>query len=203
MNRKVIIIGASGHGKVIADIVIKSHDLLIGFLDDGIAKGTKVLGYEVLGATKDAHQYSDCEFVIGIGSNAVRERIANLYQLKWYTAIHPTAQIALDVQIGNGTVIMANAVINASSKIGNHCIINTSSVIEHDNIIDDYVHISPNTTLCGTVHIGKSTHIGAGTTVRNNISIASDCTIGAGCVVVKNILKKGTYAGVPAKELHS
>ena len=201
MNKKVIIIGASGHGKVIADIVIKSKDKLVGFLDDGKEKDTEVLGYKVLGKTSDAYQYGDCEFVIGIGSNQIREKIANQYQLKWYTAIHPTAQLALDVHLDEGTVVMANAVINTSVKIGKHCIINTGAIVEHDNIIENYVHISPNATLCGTVHVGEMTHIGASSTVKNNTTITSHCIIGAGSVVVKDILEEGTYVGVPAKKL--
>lgn len=203
MNKKVIILGASGHGKVIADIVIKSEDKLVGFLDDGIEKNTEVIGYKVLGKISDAYQYEDCEFVIGIGSNEIRKKISHNLQLRWYTAIHPTVQIALDVNIGEGTVIMANSVINTSTKIGKHCIINTSSIIEHDNYINDYVHISPNSTLCGTVHIGKLTHIGAGTTIRNNISITDNCIIGAGSVVVKNIDDSGTYVGVPVRRMNS
>lgn len=201
MNRKVIIIGASGHGKVIADIVLKNHDCLVGFLDDGIEKDTEILGYKVLGKTEDVMKYSDCEFVIGIGSNEIRHRIASQYSLNWYTAIHPSSQIGLDVHIGEGTVVMANAVINSCSKIGKHCIINTCSIVEHDNVIEDFVHISPHATLCGTVFIGEMSHIGANATIKNNIHIISNCRVGAGCVVVKDITKEGTYIGVPARRM--
>lgn len=201
MNKKVIIIGASGHGKVIADIVLKNHDLLVGFLDDGLTKGNKVLGFDILGNTAQSVHYPDCEFVIGIGSNDIRQKIADRYSLKWYTAIHPSAHIALDVSIGEGTVVMANAVINTAATIGRHCIINTSTVVEHDNMIEDFVHLSPNVTLCGTVHIGRLSHIGAAAAVINNIEIASECRIGAGCVVVENITEAGTYVGVPARRI--
>ena len=118
MSESVIIIGASGHGKVIADIVIKSGDKVVGFLDDGIEKGTVISGIEVLGAVPDYVKWKDCCFVIGIGNPYVRERIANALPVKWYTAIHPTAVISsLDVEIGDGTVVMANAVINSNAKI--------------------------------------------------------------------------------------
>lgn len=201
MNKKVIIIGASGHGKVIADIVLKSKDILVGFLDDGILVNTDILGYEVLGKTEDLKNYPDCEFVIGIGNNKIRKRIAETYDVNWYTAIHPTAVIAMDTVICEGSVVMANAVINTSAQIGQHCIINTGAVIEHDNFIEDYVHISPNATLCGTVTVKEGTHIGAGAIIKNNTSITSNTIIGAGCVVTKDIIEEGTYVGVPARKL--
>ena len=129
--------------------------------------------------------------------------IAKKYEeiLKFYTAIDPSSQIALDVEIGKGSVVLANACINTSANIGEHCIINTASIVEHDNIIENYVHISPNATLSGTVEIGEMTHIGSGAIVKNNIKICNNCTIGAGAVVVKNIDESGVYAGVPVKRL--
>ena len=209
MNKNVIIIGAGGHSKVIADIIIKSQDNVLGFLDDNIPIDTVIIkekNLKVLGKIEDSikikEQNSDIEFIIGIGNNKTRKAIAENYpDLNYYTAIHPSSQIALDVKIGDGTVIMANACINTSTTIGKHCIINTGAIIEHDNIIEDYVHISPNATLCGTVKIEELTHIGAGSTIKNNISISSNCIIGAGAVIVKDINEEGTYVGVPAKKI--
>lgn len=202
MSKSVVIIGASGHGKVIADIIIKSGDKVVGFLDDGVEKGILVAGIEVLGKTEDYKNFADCEFVIAIGNPHIREKIADMLPVKWYTAIHPAAIISsLDVEIGEGTVVMANAVINSSAKIGKHCIINTAAVIEHDSVLEDYVHISPNATLAGIVTIGKLTHIGAGACTKQVLSIASDCIIGAGSVIVKDITEGGTYVGVPVKKI--
>ncbi len=202
MSESVVIIGASGHGKVIADIVLKSGDKVIGFLDDSVEKGTQIVGFSVLGKTEDCKNYSDCKFVIAIGDPYIREKIANEFPVKWYTAIHPTAVISsIDVEIGEGTVVMANAVINSSAKIGKHCIINTGAIVEHDNILEDYVHLSPNVTLSGTVKVGKSTHIGTGSCTKQVLNIASDCIFGAGSVIVKNITESGTYAGVPVRKI--
>ncbi len=196
---KVIIIGASGHGKVIADIIKNSGDELLGFLDDNIVL-KEVLGYPRLGVIKDCTNYPDIRFIIGIGNNEIRKKIAEEYpDLKYYTAIHPRAVIATDVVIGEGSCVMANAVINTSAKVGKHCIINTGSVVEHDNVLEDYVHISPKAALGGTVRIGERTHIGIGATVKNNIEICKNCTIGAGAMVVKNIGKPAIYIGIPAK----
>lgn len=200
MNR-LVIIGAGGHGKVIADIATKNGYTDISFVDDN-ANGD-CMGFPIIGSSSAIHSLNDgkTDFVIGIGSNAVRKKIAESYDVNWVTLIHPSAQIAIGVSIGCGTVIMAGAVINAFACIGCHCIINSRSVVEHDNQIDDYVHISPGVSLGGTVRIGRLTHVGIGSTVRNSINICSNCTIGAGAVVIKNIERPGTYIGVPAKEM--
>lgn len=203
MNRKVVIIGDGGHGKVIADIVRRSGDFVVGFLDDAAAAGEKICGIPVLGEIAAYTAFTDCEFVIGIGNSELRQRIAErLREVTWYTAIHPTAVVSdFDVTLGEGTVIMANAVIQPSATIGKHCIINTSSVVEHNNTIDDFSHISVGAKLGGNVHIGLHTWIGIGATVSNGISICDRCMIGAGAVVVKSITTPGTYLGVPAKLL--
>lgn len=202
MSKSVVIIGASGHGKVIADIVLKSGDKVIGFLDDGIEKGKLIVGFEVLGKISDYKNYSDYEFVIAIGDPHIREKIADALNVKWHTAIHPTAVISsLDVEIGEGTVVMANAVINSCAKIGKHCIINTGAIVEHDNILSDYVHLSPNVALAGMVSVGKSTHIGTGACTKQVVNIASNCIIGAGSVIVRDINESGTYIGVPARKI--
>ena len=203
MSKSVVIIGASGHGKVIADIIVNSNDKVLGFLDDADdVQGKKIIGFPVLGKIADFDKYRDCEFVIAIGNPYIREKISNELPVKWYTAIHPTAVISsLDVEIGEGTVIMANAVVNPSARIGKHCIINTGAIVEHDNILEDYVHLSPNVTLAGIVKVGKSTHIGAGSCTKQVLNIASDCIIGAGSVIVKDITESGTYVGVPARKI--
>lgn len=197
--KSVIILGAGGHAKVIADSIVKSGDEVIGFMDDNTNQPDLILGFPYLGKIADLHRYQEeCSFVIGIGSNQIRKKIADTYDVNWYTAIHPSAVIGLSVTIGEGTVIMADAVINADAHIGKHCIINTGVVVEHDNWIQDYVHLSPHAVLCGTVSVGELTHIGAGATVRNNISIGSNVIIGAGGVVVKDITDEGVYIGIPA-----
>ena len=198
MSKEIIILGAGGHAKVISDIALKMGYKVLGFLDDN-AKADKVCGIPVLGKIAECVNFGDCEFVIGIGSNAVRKLLSEKYALKFATLVHPSAQIGMDVTIGEGTVVMANAVVNPSAVIGKHSIINTSSVVEHDSRLGDYVHISPRAVLCGTVTVGNNIHIGTGATVINNITICDDCIIGAGATVVKNITEKGTYIGVPAK----
>lgn len=203
--QNVIILGAGGHAKVIADIIQKSGDSVYGFLDDNIDIGTHIIdSYKVIGKINDCNKFKNTidniKFVIGIGNNSIRKQIGEKYNLDYYIAIHPTACVGMEVSIDNGTVIMPYACINASSKIGKHCIINTGALIEHDNKISDYVHISPNAALAGSVTVGEGTQVGINATVKNNINITNDCIIGAGAVVVKNIDKSGIYVGVPAKK---
>ena len=202
--KNVIVIGAGGHAKVIADIVLKSGDNLKGFLDDKKDKGTTILDeYVVLGAVENAMDFDseDTYFIIGIGDNYTRKKLTEKFDLKYYTAIHPTAVIGADVQIGTGSCVMPNACINPGSVIGKGCIINSAALIEHDNVLEDFVHVSPSATTCGDVKIGTLTHVGARAKIRNRVTITSEVVIGMGATVVGDILEKGTYIGTPAKKM--
>ncbi len=201
MSESYILIGGSGHAKVIMDCIRASGGEVAGILDDGIEAGTKVLDIPVLGKTADYEAYNTYKFVIAIGNNAVRRRIAESIHVQWGTVIHPAAVISPYAEIGAGSVVMPGAVINAGAIVGSHCIINTGAVVEHDNVLGDFVHISPNGALGGTVTVGEGTHVGIGACVRNNVKICGGCTIGAGAAVVKNITEPGTYVGVPARKI--
>jgi len=204
MTKDIIIIGAGGHAKVIADIIEKNGDNLVGFLDDNNDIQNRVIfkDKKVIGTTSDIEKYKDLYFIIGIGNNVVRKKISEKYSLNWYTAIHPNAIIANCVSIGEGSVVMAGAVINTYTTIGKQCIINTNSSIDHDNVIGDYVHVSPGATLAGTVTVKDLNWICAGSTIINNVIIEEGNVIGAGAVVLRDIFATNkTYIGIPAKEL--
>lgn len=195
--KKVIIIGAGGHGKVAADIIRLSGDEVVGFLDDKPSEN--FVGFNVIGNTDDIGKWSDCLYFAAVGSAEIRKKIMK-NNVSWYTAIHPTAVIANDVKTGEGTLFAANSVVNSGSKIGNGCIINTSATVDHDCMLEDFVHISPGAHLSGLVRVGAKTWIGVGACVVNNVEICGDCIIGAGAVVIRNIVETGTYVGVPAKK---
>lgn len=198
--RKLAIIGASGHGKVVADIAKKNDYKEIVFLDDEESIH-KCGGYPVIGNSSKAREL-DADIIVGIGNAGIRKRIQeSVPEGKLTTLIHPDAVIAEDVTIGSGTVVMAGAVINPGVRIGKGCIVNTCSSVDHDCVVGDYVHIAVGSHLCGTVFVGSETWIGAGATVSNNISICSECMIGAGAVIVKNIDTVGIYMGVPARRI--
>ena len=203
MGQQVIIIGASGHGKVVADTILQSGDQVKGFLDDNPETGDSFIGFPILGRVDQFVNFPHAKFVVAIGNAKIRENIVKrLADVSWYTAIHPKAVISpLDTSIGEGTVVMADAVINAGARIGSHCIINTGAVVEHDNRIEDFVHVSVGAKLAGTVHVGKGTWIGIGAIVKNNVVICEECMIGAGAAVVADVCKSGTYIGIPAKRV--
>lgn len=205
MKDRLIIIGASGHGKVVADIAVKMNMWKkIVFIDDNLNIEFP-FGFEVIGGIDEAIKYKEnSDFFVAIGDNLIRENIQKKLEREYLNIIslvHPDAVIGMNVKIGNGTVVMAGVVINPSTQIGEGCIINTNASLDHDNLIEDYVHISPAVHLAGTVVIGKRTWLGIGCVVRNNIMIHRDCMIGAGSVVVNDIDISGTYVGVPARRV--
>lgn len=195
--KKLVIIGASGHGKVIADIALKTGYEEIVFLDDN-ENLIECAGFPVVGKSIEA-SVMDGDKIIAIGNAKIRERIQST--VKTVTLIHPKAVISRRVEIGEGSVVMAGAVINSDAVIGKGCIINTSASVDHDCTIGDFAHVSVGAHVAGTCQIGERTWIGAGATISNNVNICSDCMVGAGAVVIKNIEYAGTYVGVPAKEI--
>lgn len=192
---KLVIIGASGHGKVIADIAIKIGYEEIVFLDDNESL-SGCAGFPVIGKSSKAQEIEG-DKIIAIGNAKIRERIQST--IKTVTLVHPDAVISRRVEIGEGSVVMAGAVINSDTVIGRGCIINTGASVDHDCKIGDFAHISVGAHVAGTCHIAERTWIGAGATISNNVNICSDCMVGAGAVVIKDINESGTYLGVPAE----
>lgn len=206
MKEKLLIIGASGHGKVVADIALKMNKWKsIAFLDDDESIKSS-LGIEIIGKSDDVSAYlADYDVIVGVGKNTTRENIQEKLQAEGASIpnlIHPSAIIGEQVAMGVGTVIMAGVVINCCTEIGNGCIVNTGATIDHDNLIEDYVHISPGVRLAGTVKVGQGSWLGIGSVVSNNVYITGGCMVGAGSVVVKDINETGTYIGVPVKKLN-
>lgn len=199
-NNKLIIIGASGHGKVVADIAKLNGYSNIVFLDNNSGIN-ECMGFPVIGPDTMVSELAGDVF-IAIGNAHIRRSIMKREKERFFpTLIHPSAILANDVKIGYGSVVMAGAVINPGTRIGNGCIINTASSVDHDCILEDYVHVSVGTHVSGTVSVGEETWLGAGSVISNNISICRDCVIGAGAVVVKDIEFSGTYVGVPVHRL--
>jgi len=197
---KIIIIGASGHGRVVADIAKKcGYDEII-FLDNDPNIST-CAGYLVLGADSMVGQLEG-DLFIAVGNGQTRKKLMKREVGRSFPIlIHPNAVVADDVEIDCGSVVMAGSVINPGVKVGNGAIINTCASVDHDCKVGDFVHVSVGAHVAGTVSIGENTWIGAGATVSNNVNICGGCMIGAGAVVIKDIEEEGTYVGVPAKEM--
>lgn len=202
MKNRLVIIGAGGHGKVVADAAMKMEKYSeIVFLDD--KKELKECnGFPIIGKCSEVDHYiEDSDVFVAVGDAIARQKIQKwMHEIKASLSIvvHPESVIGKNVTIGCGTVVMAGAVINSGSIIGEGCIINTSSSVDHDCRVADYVHIAVGAHLAGNVGIGARTWIGAGAIVSNNVNICQDCMVGAGAVVIRDIEEAGTYFGVPA-----
>lgn len=173
--------GASGHGKVIKDIVEASGGKVQAFIDDNL-NVNELCGVPVI------HEAAGCNpVIVSIGVNHIRKMITEKLQCDFGKAIHPSAIISPSAKIDEGTVAMAGVLVNAETVIGRHCIINTGASVDHECEVGDYVHISPHATLCGNVTVGEGTWVGAGTTIIQGVKIGRWCVIGAGSVVTKDI----------------
>lgn len=186
--------GASGHGKVIRDILESQGRKVDGFIDDDCSIN-EMYGLPVLHTADNAD-----EVIISIGENKTRERISSrLHCIFPHAAIHASAIISGSVIIGDGSVVMPGTVINTDTIIGDHCIVNTGASIDHECKIGDFAHISPGVHLCGQVHVGEGTLIGVGTSVIPCVHIGKWCVIGAGSVVVNDIPDGYLAYGNPCK----
>lgn len=200
MNKRLIIIGAGGHGKVCANVAsdMKRWDD-IAFLDD-FKKGS-INGHKIIGDIRfDKINLKQTDFFVGLGDSQLREKfITELTAINAsiVNLIHPTAYCSNTYQIGQGSIVMAKAVISTSVKLGSGVIINSGAIIEHDCQMGDWVHVSPGVNLAGNVSLGKHTWVGIGSTIVNNLKISDKTIIGAQSLVLKNIDEPGTYFGHP------
>jgi len=185
--------GASGHAKVIIDILEASGVRVDGLIDDNP-------NINQLQGSPVRHTFTgESPLIISIGNNKIRKRVAERLQTSYGKAIHPSAILSPTAKIGDGTVVMQGTIIQADAKIGKHCIINTGASVDHESVIGDYVHVSPHATLCGNVHVGEGSWIGAGTTIIPNLNVGKWCVIGAGSVITEDIPDRVLAYGNPCR----
>lgn len=203
MSKNILVIGAGGHAKSVIDALISCGEYeKIAVLEDFGAE--EVLGFKVIGKVSDASSYLD-EYenaVVAVGNNQFRLKTINeLKQIGFKLPVikHKTAYLSCFSIVGEGSVLLANSVINAGAEIGRGVIINSSVTVEHDCEISDGVHLSPNSVLCGAVSVGTGTWIGAGATVIDHINIGQKSIIGAGSVVIRDVDDNVTAYGNPSK----
>lgn len=189
--------GASGHAKVITDIIDANGDS-VGCLYDDAPHCDMIAGRPVL-KSSDVHVAGP--MIISIGANRIRKLISERYLVEYARYAHPQSIISPSAKIGEGTVVMQGVIIQSDVVIGRHCIINTGASVDHECVVGDFAHISPHATLCGNVHVGEGSWIGAGVTVIPGVKIGDWCVVGAGSVVINDIPDNTTAVGNPCKRI--
>jgi sugar O-acyltransferase (sialic acid O-acetyltransferase NeuD family) len=197
--RVTYLIGAGGHAKVIADILIASGRPPTAFLDDTPTQN-RILGITVIKGLELPQP--DSAVIVAVGDNATRQRLAHRYST-FDIAIHPAAVVSRDAEIGPGTVVMAGAVINTGARVGSHCIINTGSIIDHDCLISDFAHIAPGAKLGGNVRVGVGSMVGLGANVIHGRCVGDHTIVGAGSTVVRDVPPRVVAIGSPARAVRT
>lgn len=213
MSQKIAIVGASGHGRVVLDVLEKQGQYeVVGFADARRPVGESEMGVPILGnedallALARAGEIDG--YIVAIGDNAVRAQVVERIrgeapELALVSAVHPGAEVGRDVTIGAGTVVMAGVCINPCARIGDGCILNTRSSLDHDSTMGDFSSLAPGVTTGGNCTIGEGAAVGVGATLIHGVSIGEHTVIGAGATVVGSVAPYQVAYGSPAKVIRS
>lgn len=198
------VMGAGGHGKVVVATLHEMGERVMGVFDDDLSKkGSSISGVPVLGSFGDMKNYNIKKAVMGIGSNEVRERLADQYDFNWMTVIHPESYVHASAKIGKGSVIFAKAVVQPDVIIGEHVIINSASVVDHDCSVASFSHLCPGSKLAGNVTIGRGVMLGTGANVIPGRNINEYSLVGSGSTVISDIEAYSVAVGSPARIVKS
>jgi sugar O-acyltransferase (sialic acid O-acetyltransferase NeuD family) len=193
-RRALYVIGAGGHAKVVVDVLLATGTPPLALLDENATSST-VLGIPVLRTS--ILPDPEAAVIVAIGDNSARERAAARYR-RFGAAVHPSAVIGRDARVGDGSVVMAGAVVNTGTRIGDHCIVNTRAAIDHDCVLEDFASVAPGATLGGGVHLGRGSVISLGASVIHGCRVGDHAVVGAGAVVVRDVPSLVVAHGVPA-----
>lgn len=191
----VYVVGAGGHARVVIDLLTRGGVAIAGIIDRSPAVPS-LRGVPVL--AEDAPLPPEAEFVIAVGDNAVRERLARARR-RFCTGVHPASTVATDASLGPGTVIMAGAVVNAGARIGRHCIVNTGAIVEHDCVLEDFVSIAPGAVIGGAAQVAHGSAVSIGATVLHGVRIGRHVVLGAGAVATEAVPDNVVAFGCPAR----
>nr|WKF57737.1 Putative acetyltransferase EpsM [Paraburkholderia busanensis] len=209
--QNIVLVGSSGHAKVVIDIVEKAgHYRIAGLIDAFRAVGEETLGYPVLGGEADlprlAVEHDLRGVIVAIGDNGVRERVADKVAQAWpqasfVSAVHPHASIGNGTTIGDGTVVMAGAVINPCCSVGRFCIVNTQASLDHDGVMDDFASLAPGVTTGGNCRIGQGAAVSIGAVLRHGVVVGEHSVVGAGSLVLEAVEPFTVTYGSPARKV--
>jgi len=209
--KNITLIGSSGHAKVVIDIVEKENKYrIVGLIDKFRQIGEETLGYAVIGKEEDlprlVPEYSIGGVLVAIGDNFQRSNVASRISrlspnVPFFSTIHPQANIARNVEIGAGTVVMAGVTISPSCAIGRFCLLNTNSSLDHDSVMQEFSSLAPRASTGGNVHIGAFSAVGIGATLIDQVRIGEHTVIGAGATVLNDIDSFKVAYGTPAKAI--
>lgn len=206
MKKKLIVVGAGGHAKVVTDILLAEEFYdLVGYIDNNADAEYRGIG--VIGNDADLKRIFEsgvrCAFV-AIGNNLLRKKLQTACKnigFEIVNIISPRAWISPTVSIGEGNVIMTGAILHADAAIGDGCIINTNASVDHDCTIGSFTHVAPGTAISGYTTIGSNCFLGTGSRVIDKIKIGNNVVLGAGGVIIRNVRDNVKLVGVPAKIL--
>lgn len=202
MLKPLVVIGGGGHAKVVISAARASGREVVAVLDSNESRwGEDVSGVVITGGLETASDWLQAEFIIAVGDNSARSRIAQELDVTWGTLVHPSAWVDERAKVGQGSVVMAGCVVQPDVEIGRHAILNTGATVDHDGKVGDFVHIGPGSHLSGGVKVGEGTLLGVGSSVRPRIEIGQWALLGAGSAAVTHLEPYGVYGGVPAKLL--
>lgn len=199
---RVVVFGAGGHGRVVADAALCAGWDVLGFLDDRRPVGDELALGRVLGDRSWCRAHPEVALALGIGDNAVRQQLAEELEsagIQLATVIHPSAVVSRAARLEPGAVVLALAVINAGARVERGAIVNSAAVVEHDVVVGHFAHVSPNATLAGAARLGDRSQLGAGACALPGVTIGASCVVGAGAVVTRDVPAHSVCRGVPAR----
>ena len=203
MTEEIVVYGAGGHGKAVAEILAASKRIVTGFIEDDLAlTDSKIIGFPLCVVDEWLSSHSGASVALGIGDNRARERAGQLilrHSHKLISAVHPAAIVSRSARLGAGVVVIAGAVLNAECELEEGVIVNSGAIVEHDVRIGRYAHLSPGSAVGGAAQIGALSHIGMGAMILPSKRIGENCIIGAGAVVVEDTPDNQVAYGVPAR----
>jgi sugar O-acyltransferase (sialic acid O-acetyltransferase NeuD family) len=200
----IVVYGAGGHGRVVAEAAVAAGLAVAGFLDDGVPVGTVCDGLPVLGGLEWLSPATQVRVALGIGDNRTRERVAarlSERSVALLTVVHPSARVSPHAVLGEGSVVLPLAAVNSGARLGIGCIANTAAVIEHDSEVGDFAHVAPNATLCGGARVGRLALVGAASCILIARSLGDRSVLGAGAVLTEDVPDDVVAVGVPARVL--